>query len=86
MLTGRYARASKQNEMEAFFSMQRDRAQKDGLPRDQMTERKALQLDIEKARTQHARQVLALYRDAAQFRRLQESRGQMRETGLDFGR
>ncbi|MEA3014807.1 MAG: hypothetical protein QOD42_3352 [Sphingomonadales bacterium] len=86
LLTGRYWKARKQNEVEAFFAFQRDRAQRDGLIRDQLAERSRLQTDIQHARTRQARQLLALYRDAARFRQAQEFRAPVRDAGLDFGR
>lgn len=86
LLTGRYWKARKQNELEAFFAFQRDRAQRDALVRDQLIERSRLQTDIQQARTGQARQLLALYRDAARFRKAQEGRAPVRDSGLDFGR
>jgi MobA/VirD2-like, nuclease domain len=86
LLTGRYWKARRQNEMEAFFAMQRDRAQRDTLIRDQLKERGKLQADLQQARTRQAGQLLALYRDAARFRQAQETRAPRRDTGLDFGR
>jgi hypothetical protein len=86
LLTGRYWKARRQNEMEAFFAMQRDRAQQDTLIRDQLKERGKLQSDLQQARTRQAGQLLALYRDAARFRQAQEARAPRRDAGLDFGR
>jgi len=86
LLTGRYWKARKQNEMEAFFAMQRDRAQRDALIRDQLKERSRLQTDLQQVRTRQARQLLALYRDAARFRQAQEAAAPKRDTGLDFER
>ena len=86
LLTGRYWKARKQNEMEAFFATQRDRAQRDTLIRDQLKERGQLQTDLQQARTRQAGQLLALYRDAARFRQAQEERAPRRDSGLDFGR
>lgn len=86
LLTGRYWKARKQNEVEAFFGMQRDRAQRDGLIRDQLAERSRLQTDLQQVRTRQARQLLALYRDAARFRQAQNARAPARDAGLDFGR
>lgn len=74
MLTGRHAKVKKQNEAEAFFAIQRDRAQRDGLVIAQLTERRDLQADIVRARSQHAKQVLALYRQHARFRQMAEGR------------
>jgi hypothetical protein len=86
LLTGRYWKARKQNEVEAFFAFQRDRAQRDGLIRDQLVERSQLQIDLQQVRTRQARQLLSLYRDAARFRQAQNARAPVRDSGLDFGR
>lgn len=82
-LTGRTAEIRRQNEAEAFASIKRDRAQTDGLIRDQMRERTELQRQIGAMRTQHAERVLALYKHAAQYRRMQ---GVERHTGFDLDR
>ena len=86
VLTGRYWKARRQNEMEGFFAVQRDRAQRDTLIRDQLRERTRLQTELQQVRTRQARQLLALYRDAAQFRQAQDARAPRRDPGLDFGR
>lgn len=70
IMTGRYFKVRKQNEMEAFFGLQRDRAQRHDLVSAQIKERQALQQDIVRLRERSARQVLGLYRDAAQYRRM----------------
>ena len=70
ILTGRYAKARRRNEAEAISAIRRDAAQRNALVREQMQERSALQQSILHARERHARQVLALYRDAAVFRRM----------------
>lgn len=68
ILTGRYFRTRKQNEMEAHFCRQRDRAERHDLIAAQMKERQSLQRDIEKVRERHASQVLGLYRDMTRYR------------------
>ncbi len=70
ILTGRYFKVRKQNEVEAFFGLQRDRAQRHDLVSAQLKERADLQSRIGVARDRHARQLLGLYRDAAQYRRM----------------
>lgn len=70
ILTGRYFKVRKQNEMEAFFGVQRDRAQRHDLVSAQMRERQSLQTQIVELRERSARQLLGLYRDAAQYRRV----------------
>ncbi|HST36338.1 MAG TPA: hypothetical protein VLK25_06885 [Allosphingosinicella sp.] len=86
LLTGRYMKARRQNEMEAVFAVQRDRAQRDTLIRDQLRERGKLQADLQQVRTRQARQLLALYRDAARFRQTEREREPARGPRLDFGR
>lgn len=70
ILTGRYFKVRKQNEMEAFFGLQRDRNQRHDLVQSQLKERQGLQSQIVAARERHAGQLLGLYRDAAQYRRM----------------
>ena len=85
-LTGRYGEVRRQNEAEFVASVMRDRAQSDGLLRDQMKERSELQGRIKIARERHAAQVLALYREASAFRRMQSGQTQTREAGFDLER
>lgn len=70
ILTGRYFKVRKQNEMEAFFGVQRDRAQRHDLISGQLQERQSLQSQIVAVRERNAGQVLSLYRDAAQYLRV----------------
>ncbi|WP_165185108.1 relaxase/mobilization nuclease domain-containing protein [Caulobacter soli] len=70
-ISGEHAKIKKQNEVEAFFGLQRDRDQRHALIEAQMVERRTLQADIVEARHRHARQVLLLYKDAAQYRDMQ---------------
>src|SRR3546814_1038608 len=65
IVTGRYFKVLKQNEVEAFFGLQRDRAQRHDLISAQLKERAGLQSQIGVLRDRHARQLLGLYRDAA---------------------
>lgn len=85
-LTGKYFAVRKQNEMEFAASVIRDRAQAQALVRDQMRERGELQSRIVATRERHARQVLALYRDAARFREMRAGRSQDRNAGFDLDR
>jgi len=68
ILTGRYFKVRKQNEVETFFGLQRDRAQRHELVLSQLNERQNLQHEIRQAREQQSRQMLGLYRDAARYR------------------
>lgn len=81
-LTGAYAKTRKQNELEAFFAFQRDRAQRHDLVSAQLKERKTLQQEIVRQRERSARQVLGLYRDAAQYRRMVRG-GQFERDGAE---
>ena len=84
ILTGRYFKTRKKNEVEVFFSQQRDRNQRHDLVQSQLEERQKLQRDIERTREGHAKQILSLYRDAADYRRM--ARGeQFEREGIDRG-
>jgi hypothetical protein len=88
-MTGRYFKVRKLNELEVQFAKERDRTERHGLITAQLKERQELQVNIKSARRREAEQVLALYRDAAKFRRMREGREQMparvRDKGLDLG-
>lgn len=73
IMTGRYSKVRKQNEVEFFFGMQRDRAQRHDLVAAQLKERQGLQGDIVRMREHNARQVLGLYRDAARYRQMAQT-------------
>ena len=75
-MTGRYFKVRKQNELEVQFAKERDRTEPHGLITAQLEECQDLQTQIKTARRREAEQVLALYRDAAKFRRMRESREQ----------
>nr|WP_314137155.1 hypothetical protein [uncultured Brevundimonas sp.] len=87
VLTGRYWKQRRENERDALLAVQRDRNQRDELLRQQMAERRALQVEIAAKRTQHATQVLKLYRHAVEFREMARA-GQSRDygRGLELGR
>jgi len=70
ILTGRYFKTRKQNEMEAFFGVQRDRAQRHDLIAAQLKDRQGLQREIVAQRERSAKQMLGLYKDAAHYRRM----------------
>lgn len=88
-MTGKYFKVRKQNELEVQFAKERDRTERHGLITTQLKERQDLQTQIKSARRREAEQVLALYRDAAKFRRMREGREQVparvRDKGLDLG-
>lgn len=70
-LTGEHAKQVKQGQMEAFFALQRDREQRQALLSAQIKDRQGLQGQIRLKREAHARDMLSLYRDAANFRDMQ---------------
>lgn len=70
-LRGEYARRRKQNEMEAFFALQRDREQRHAMVQAQLRERQELQSQIVQARARHAQQLRELHKDAANYRLMQ---------------
>lgn len=85
IMTGRYFKVRKQNEMEAFFGLQRDSNQRHDLVSAQLKERQGLQREIVSLRERSARQVLGLYRDAAQYRRMMRD-GQFERDGWERSR
>lgn len=70
-LTGAQERHRKQNEMEAYFGLMRDREQRQALIAAQLQERQALQIRIEAERQSHAERILELHRDLARQREQQ---------------
>lgn len=85
ILTGRYFKVRKRNEMEAFFCLQRDRGQRHDLVQSQLKERHGLQCEIVAARERHAGRLLGLYRDAAHYRRMARN-GQLDRDGSEQAR
>ncbi len=83
-LTGDYQKTRSQNEREAFFALQRDRQQRQGLIAAQLAERQQLQSQIRDTRHSHARQILELHRQAAHYR-LMSDRAQGSERGGERG-
>jgi len=69
-LRGVYQAARKQNELEAFWALQRDREQRHTLLQAQHLERQALQAQIQEARNRHAERLRELHRDAANYREM----------------
>jgi hypothetical protein len=70
-LTGEYAKARKQNEMEAFFALNRDRKQRHDLIQAQLKDRQALQAKIMDVRTKQTKMILNLFQHAAHYRHLE---------------
>ena len=87
-LTGEYAKVRKQNEMEAFFALNRDRKQRHDLVNAQLKERQTLQAKIMEVRTRHTKMLLDLYRHAAHYRHLEKDKQVQRQSpsNLDIQR
>lgn len=60
-LSGRHSRVRKQNELEAFMALQRDREQRQAVIAAQLTERRELQRRIDELRECHADRVAELH-------------------------
>lgn len=80
IMTGRYSKVRKQNEMEAHFGVQRDRSQRHDPVQAQLKERQGLQSRIVAERERHARQMLGLYRDAARYRQMAREGSRARDS------
>ena len=78
-LTGEYSKIKKQNEMEAFFSLNRDRKQRHDLIQAQLKERQTLQAKIMEVRNRHTKMLLDLYRHAAHYRHLEKGKQTQRQ-------
>lgn len=70
-LTGEHAKVKAQNELEAYWSLQRDREQRNALVSAQMRERQALQQKIIKLRQEQAQRLRDLHRDLHRYGELQ---------------
>ena len=79
-LTGEYSKARAQNEMEAFFALNRDRKQRHDLIQAQLKDRQALQGRIVEVRTKQTKIVLNLYQHAAHYRHLEKDKQAGRES------
>lgn len=84
-LTGDYHKTQKSNEVEAFFALQRDREQRQAPIAAQMAERQRLQQQIEQARERHAQQILALHRQAADYRQMAENQQSQQQASSERG-
>jgi hypothetical protein len=71
-LTGEHAKVRKQNELEAYWSLQRDRAQRDVLVSAQLRERQALQQKIRALRQDQANRLQELHRDLHRYGELRQ--------------
>lgn len=70
-LTGKRRELEKQNELETMWALQRDREQRQMVLNAQLTERQALQSEINTTRTKHAQSIRELHFDAANYRLMQ---------------
>jgi len=78
-LTGEYSKIRKQNEMEAFFSLNRDRKQRHDLVDAQLKERQTLQAKIMEVRMRNTKMILDLYRHSAHYRHLEKDKQTQRQ-------
>ncbi|MEM6413512.1 MAG: relaxase [Pseudomonadota bacterium] len=83
-LTGKHAKAEKQNEMEALWALQRDREQRQALIDAQLRDRQSLQEKIRDARATHAKEIRALHFDLTNYRLMK--RGQEPKARPSFER
>ena len=74
-MTGKRKAIQKQNELEAFHALQRDREQRQALLQAHLQERQRLQLQIQNARQAHAKRIAQFHKDMAGIKpRLAERR------------
>ncbi|WP_282128462.1 relaxase/mobilization nuclease domain-containing protein [Roseobacter litoralis] len=67
-VTGKRAALEKQNQMEAIWSLQRDREQRHALVEAQLKDRQSLQTEIRAARNRHANVLRELHHDRTNYR------------------
>jgi len=82
-VTGQHGRIARQNETEAFQSLQRDRLHRNGLIADQLRERQTLQCEIVIVRARYASRIAELHRDLARLNEAEPPRKTMRENFAD---
>lgn len=73
-LTGEYTKVRKQNELEAYWSLHRDREQRYALVSAQMRERQALQQKIRALRQEQAQRLRELHRDLSRYGELRQKK------------
>ncbi|MGE4313777.1 MAG: relaxase/mobilization nuclease domain-containing protein [Pseudobdellovibrionaceae bacterium] len=71
-LTGDHAKMVKKNEFEAYHALRRDRDQRQAMLNAQHAERRKLQEQIKQTRERHARQILSLHNQAANYRLMRD--------------
>lgn len=67
-VTGKRAALEKQNQIEAIWSLQRDREQRQSIVQEQLKDRRALQTEIKAARSKHAEVLHGLHYDRTNYR------------------
>ena len=75
-LTGDHSKTVKKNEVEAYWSLRRDRDQRQAMLNAQHAERRKLQEQIRQTRERHARQILELHNQAANYRLMRDGNQQ----------
>nr|WP_245842999.1 relaxase/mobilization nuclease domain-containing protein [Sphingomonas laterariae] len=85
-LTGDRAKVIKQNEIEAYWGLRRDRDQRRSMLDAQHKERRELQVRIRQTRERHARQILELHKQAANYRLMRDGNTQSRSIRSEFSR
>jgi len=83
-MTGKRRQLEKQNEMEAFWALQRDREQRQALVHLELQDRQQLQAEIKATRSKHAQTLQKLHSDAANYRLMK--RGEVSRTKTAFER
>jgi Relaxase/Mobilisation nuclease domain len=83
-LTGAYGKTARQNEIEAWESLKRDRREKDALIEAHLDQRQGLHQLVREAKDAHGKEVAQIHRDIAGFmamnaREQPDMRGQFRE-------
>lgn len=82
-LTGKRRQLEKQNELEAFWALQRDQEQRQALVHLQLQDRQQLQAEIKALRSQHAQVLQKLHSDAANYRLMQRGEAPMPKSAFE---
>jgi hypothetical protein len=82
-LTGKRAKLEKQNEMEAVWALHRDREQRQAVIESQLRERQTLQAEIKATRSRHAKALLDLHSDTANYRLMRRGKAPQRKASFE---
>lgn len=82
-LTGKRAKLEKQNELESLWALQRDREQRHSMVDAQLRERQLLQGQIKATRSKHAKALLDLHSDTANYRLMKRGEAPKAKTSFD---